>query len=230
MKTCLLGCCILATSCLLLVGPTGAGPKDFWETKPYTQWTVKEAEKLLLKDSPWTRTHRHEGYHTGRLVGVKGNARYEGGYWVPEARIIINWFAKPIREATARQLVLRNPNALKARIDEILNRDPRFVEVLVTDLPQARGNWAKGGAEEFASFRKSAYLSTKSAGKIPLSNIVMNQGWGDALIMQFARQINGIAIVNENDKEVTLFIKIDWDDHRFIFNLKEMRVKGGLEI
>jgi hypothetical protein len=32
-----------------------AADKDFWDTKPYTEWNDKEVEKLL-KNSPWCRT------------------------------------------------------------------------------------------------------------------------------------------------------------------------------
>ncbi|MBZ5499972.1 MAG: hypothetical protein LAP85_26540 [Acidobacteriia bacterium] len=230
MKTRFLEFCILAAFFLSLVNLTAAGLQDFWELKPYTQWTAQEVEKLLLRDSPWTRTHRHEAYYTGGKITGKGTVRYVGGDWEPAAQIIINWFAKPIREAAARQMVLRNLDVLGAQLDEIINRDPRFIEILVTDLPQARGNWAKGGNAEIIKFKESTYLSTKSAGKIPLSNMVMPKGWGDALILQFVREMNGKTIVNEKDQEVTLFIKIDTEVDRFIFNLKEMMIKGRLEI
>ena len=32
-----------------------AADKDFWDTKPYSEWNDKEVEKLL-KNSPWSRS------------------------------------------------------------------------------------------------------------------------------------------------------------------------------
>ena len=32
-----------------------AADKDFWDTKPYSEWNDKEVERLL-KSSPWSRT------------------------------------------------------------------------------------------------------------------------------------------------------------------------------
>ncbi len=230
MKRRFLESCILAAFLLSLVNLTAVGLQDFWQIKPFSQWTAKEVEKLLLSDSPWTRIHKNEAYYTGQQIVTKGGVRYEGGDWVQAAQIVINWFARPIREAAARQMELRNPDVPKAQLDAILNRDPRFIEILVTDLPQARGNWAKGGNAEISKFKENTYLLTKSTGKISLSNMVMPKGWGDALILQFVREVNGKTIVNEKDQEVTLFIKIDTEVDRFTFNLKEMVIKGTLEI
>ena len=50
-------CVAIATACLFMVLFAYAGPKDFWETKPYTEWTLKEVEKILQNKSPWTQTH-----------------------------------------------------------------------------------------------------------------------------------------------------------------------------
>ena len=49
---------LVGVACLLCVLCAYAGPKDFWEAKPYTEWSAKEVEKLLLNKSPWTQTLR----------------------------------------------------------------------------------------------------------------------------------------------------------------------------
>ena len=70
-------CVAVAAVCLFAVCLAYAGPKDFWETKPYTEWTLKEVEKLLHNESPWTQTHllgystqqRPNGHSERRLCG-----------------------------------------------------------------------------------------------------------------------------------------------------------------
>jgi len=41
---------LLGLLCLLRLSA-----KDFWEEKPFTQWTEKQAQKIL-SDSPWGKT------------------------------------------------------------------------------------------------------------------------------------------------------------------------------
>lgn len=69
-----------------------ASAADPWETKPLTQWSDKEVEKLLT-DSPWagkaSLTHARSGANLGQ---------------VPDWKLIVTvWSALPIREALARR-------------------------------------------------------------------------------------------------------------------------------
>ena len=65
-----------------------------WDTKPFTEWSDKDMEKLLT-DSPWagkaSLTHEREGANLGP---------------VPDWHVIVSVrSAEPIRRAVARQLL-----------------------------------------------------------------------------------------------------------------------------
>ena len=48
---------LFAGACLLFIIWAYAGPKDFWEAKPYTDWTAKEVDRILRTyKNPWTLT------------------------------------------------------------------------------------------------------------------------------------------------------------------------------
>src|SRR5688572_8145095 len=48
-----------------------AGGKDFWETKPYPEWTDKEVDRLL-KNSPWSKAVTVSGGMLSRRGGPMG--------------------------------------------------------------------------------------------------------------------------------------------------------------
>ena len=225
----------LAAVCLLTVLFAYAGPKDFWETKPYTEWTPKEVEQILLKKSPWTQTHLLDTAPSSVQIGSTSAGGGKGGGDVT-TKVIINWFARPIREATARYQMLQNPKVSKAQLDGILSRNPKLIELMVTDLPLgrggrgARGGGASGADEEIAKFKENTFLQTKAGQRIPIANMIMPRGRGEALTLQFAQEVDGKPTVTAEDQEITLAIRIGEKIYKFKFKLSDMMVGGKLEI
>ena len=94
---------LAAVACLLCVLFAYAGPKDFWEAKPYTEWSAKEVEKILLKNSPWTHTYLPNIPSTSASVGsTNSGGGSRGGGSQGGSQVIINWYSRPIREAVVR--------------------------------------------------------------------------------------------------------------------------------
>jgi hypothetical protein len=227
-------CAIVAAVCLLCALIAFAGPKEFWETKPYTEWTLKEVEKILLNKSPWTETHLLDTTPTSVQIGNANPGGGGRGGGEITTKVIINWFARPIREATVRQIMLQNPQAPPAQFDRILNRDPKFIELMITDLPLGRGGrgsrGGSGGDDELAKFKENTFLQLKNGTKIPVVNMVMPRGREAALGLQFAREIDGKPAITPEDQEVTLAIRIGEKNFKFKFKLADMMVAGKLEI
>ena len=144
-----------------------AADKDFWDTKPYSEWNDKEVEKLL-KNSPWSRsvtlsmgTMGAPGYGNesrqqyprtsgaeppGTQTGgaesdpVGGGQRGPGGLGDPSERpsipLVVHWYSRPVREAFARRVLLRKPEAPKEQVDGLLNYDdPTHFAILITGFP-----------------------------------------------------------------------------------------------
>jgi len=246
MKSRRLGQAAVVAACSLFILIANAGPKEFWVTKPYTEWTAKEVEKLLLKESPWTRVLlrnqtssgggaiSNTGGGGGSRGGGGGGGSSEGG---PPA-IYFNWYAKPIREAVVRQMMLNVPNVTKEQLDNILNHKSQFYEVMVSGY--AVGSGARGGrggrgaspdAEAaLAKFKEDTYLQKKDNSKIPLVNLVAPRARNAAYFLQFTKEIDGKPALTAEDKEVTLVIRIEDNVYKYKFKLADMMIGDNLEL
>lgn len=238
------GHAVVSAACSLFVLFLYAGPKDFWEAKPYTEWNDKEVEKILRKNSPWTRTLLENAPTTSVSIGATdsgggggGGGRQGrgggssggggGGASGAPGEVIINWNALPIRQALARQMMLQNPGVAKQQLDQVLNYKPQFFEFFVTGLSLGRGRDAEAQA---AKFKEDTCLQKKDQEKIPLANIVMPRAAGQAVTLQFAREADGKPTLTAADQEVTLCIRIGEHVYKYKFKFADMMVKGELAI
>jgi hypothetical protein len=243
---------VISAACSLFALILYAGPKDFWEAKPYTDWSAKEVEKLLRKDSPWTRTLLEnapatavniggtesptKGGGTGDLGGAggggskggAGRGSSGGGAAAPApGEVFITWNSRPIREALARQMMLTNPSVTQQQLDQIVNYKPQFFEFLVMGLPLGRGRDAEA---QLAKFKTDTCLQKKNQEKIPLANIVTPRAPNQPTTLQFAREVDGKPTLTAEDQEVTLVIRIGEHVYKYKFKFADMMVKGQLEI
>src|SRR5262245_15104882 len=95
--------------CLLVASIASAA--DFWEAKPFLEWSDGEAERML-NDSPWTGLIALPLPNRGPVPTEDGAGRGGGGGgqgFGPAAarvRITISWrSALPLKQATVRQQV-----------------------------------------------------------------------------------------------------------------------------
>ena len=125
-----------------------ASAAELWDTKPFTQWTDKEIDKVLT-DSPWagkaSLTHAREGANLGQ---------------VPDWKLIVTvQSALPIRQALARRTlgpgVAVTPEAEAALATPV----PRYV-LAISGIPRLYQTQLTKSAQE-------ARLKTK--GKAPLA-------------------------------------------------------------
>ncbi len=211
-----------------------AGPKDFWVTKPYTEWNAKEVEKLLLKDSPWTRVLLLNAPGQVSSIGStsKGGGGGGGGGGSSGALpppIYVNWNARPIREAAVRQMTLQKPDTAKAQLDAVLNRQSQFIEFWVTGI--SAGGGRGGGEFDLEKFKAATCLQKKDQTKIPLAQVVMPRGRNQPMILQFPKEIDGKPAVTLEDKEIVLSIRVGEQTYKLDkFKLADMVIGDKLEI
>jgi hypothetical protein len=242
MKSRRLGQAAVVAACSLFILIANAGPKEFWETKPYTEWNAKEVEKLLLKESPWTRVLlRNQPSSGGSAVsntGGGGGSRGGGGgsEGGPPA-IYFNWYSKPIRQAVVRQMMLNLPNVTKEQLDSILNHKSQFYEVMVSGYTigaGARGRGSRGASPDneaaLAKFKEDTYLQKKGNSRIPLVNLVVPRTRNAAYFLQFAKEIDGKPSLTAEDKEVTLVIRVEDNVYKYKFKLADMMIGETLEL
>ena len=209
-----------------------AGQKNYWESKPYTEWSEKEVDRLL-KDSPWTKSVL---LNTGP-EGMSGSGGGRGGgdeistgnTSLPRAttRLVVTWVARPIREAMARRLMLTESGVSKERIEKLLNPNAQFLALLVN-------GWTFGRQADrnatIASFKQETMLLKKNKEKILLADTVFPQKRDEPLYLRFAREAGGKPVLTLADQEVTLVIRVGEDTYRIKFKLEDMLIDDKLEL
>jgi hypothetical protein len=213
-----------------------AGQKDYWEGKPYTEWNDQEVDKLL-KDSPWTRsvflsTGPERGLGPGgpRSSGGGGDAEMVssgGSLSKATTRLVVTWFARPIREAMARRLMLKDPAASKDRIEKLLHPNDQFMILLVNGWTLG---WQPDRNAAIERFKKETVLLKKGKEKIPLADVVLPQRKDDPLYLRFEREIDGKQVLAAEDQDVTLMLRVGEDIYRLKFKLADMLIHGRLEL
>jgi len=211
-----------------------AEKKEFWTTKPYTEWTQKDVDKLL-KDSPWVKTiplsqapdlalqGGGRGGRGGEGESGGGGAGSEGYRAWP--KLVITWYSRPVREAVARRIQLSNPSAPKEQIDQLLNRpESSFYDLLIV-------GWSPGrNPNAVQALREGTYLQKKNKEKLPLKDTLMPQKRGDPVVLRFAREADGKPVLTLDDKEVQLVLKMGDNTIRTTFKLSDMVVNRRLEL
>ncbi len=212
-----------------------AEKREFWATKPYTEWTQKEVDRLL-KESPWAKTiplsgSTFPGGGVGRTGGRGGAGEsldtapgFEG--YRAQPKLVITWYSKPVREAVARRIQLNNPSPPKEELDQLLNRpESPFYDVLVI-------GWNPGRNREDAvqALRQGTYLRRKNKEKVSLKDAIMPEKRDDPLVLRFPRETDGKPVLTLEDKEVQLVLKMGNRTINISFKLSDMVINGRLEL
>jgi hypothetical protein len=214
---------------------------EFWEAKPYTEWTEKEIQKLI-SDSPWAhKTNVETGVVRGfgetsdgpgvAPRGGKGDGP-RGGAGNPDAPgpvaeaipITIRWqSALPMKQAMMKMRykdeVATSPDAQK-----VLSREEQFYAVAVSGLPAVV---AQADAQKKQAILSQATLKVKGKDPLVASDVQFGvQGRAADAYFLFDRK----AALSPADKEVEFSSKIDKFNIRYKFKLDKMVYNGKLEI
>ena len=210
-----------------------AGQKNFWESKPYTEWNDQEVDKLL-NDSPWTKsvllnTGPERGLYTGGPQGGGDGELTSSGGTLPKAatKLVVTWFAQPIREAMARRLMLTDPVASKDRVEKLLHPNDQFLVFLVTGWTLG---WQSDRNAAIEKFKKETMLLKKNKERIPLADMILPQRKDDPLYLRFEREIDGKPVLAAADQEVTLVLRVGEDTYKLRFKLADMLIQNKLEL
>jgi hypothetical protein len=228
-----------------------AGEKAFWASKPYTEWTEKEVEKLL-KNSPWSKSipvglamtgsepggsgggrggggmpRGGGGIESGGDSGGGGRAGRSGSGGTPSMRaveVLVTWYSRPIREAMARSITLRNPEPQNEELDGFLKYpDTPYFNILIIGW---RGE-SQGNREEIIErMRKETYLEKKNKQRISLADLIWPARRGQPLVLLFPKETEGKPTLTLEDKEVTLRTTVGQSNIRVGFKLTDMAIKG----
>jgi hypothetical protein len=211
-----------------LVAAAAVTAADFWETKPFLEWSDKEVEKVM-GDSPWAAlvsvplppSAPQPSGDIGGGAGGGGRGGGGGDSFGPgprRVRVTISWrSALPVKQALVRgqsgQRSTVSPEAQK-----MLDQDEPFYVVALHGLPP---QYTRGKTIE-------SFLRRSGKPPIPAQQAGTQQtrGGGAILLIGFPKT----DAVTLDDGDVELDVKLEGIRIKKKFKLKEMVFAGRLEL
>jgi hypothetical protein len=233
--------CAVAVAALALM-PLGAA--DFWQEKKFSEWSEKQARRIL-DDSPWARPvaisdGRRGGMRSGDGGGRdlsddtspspsraprRGGSRAQPPEAPPAVMSVLRWHtALPVKQAVAR---IRFGDAAETAPDAVkmLSREEKQYVLGVTNLP---GSVLREGKD---SLKPNIRLRLKGKPEIPVADIQTDrQGNRLTLYLFFPKGQEGNPVIEASDGEVEVVMKLGEMKISRKFKLKEMMFGGKLEI
>jgi hypothetical protein len=209
------------------IGSAGVIATDFWDSKPFAEWSDKDLQRMLT-DSPWShqvsvvlpRSPREAGdLNPG---GRGGDESGRGGFPAPapQLKVDVQWrSAQPMRQAMAlRQF--GTVEKIPADLRDTLEQDDSVYVVIVLGLPMQMATAA-------ADARKATFLRRDGHAPIAASEGgPQKSGNGFALVFAFPRT----DAIMPQDNEVEFVTKLGDLEIRRKFKLKEMVAAGHLQL
>ena len=242
---------IAAALCLALP-LAGAVAARQQQRKPWTEWTRKEAEKIL-NDSPWGRTQVETdtsemffrpqpapNVFTGASnADPRRDARGGATNQSTEIRYRIRFFsARPVRRALARLALLdmrgADPEAT-ARL-RLFAESPSNEKIIVSvSYESDDGRYSGAALQAFASataatLKNNTYLETKSGGRLFVEQYVPPGREGYGALFVFPRVVRERPFVTRDAGEVRFFSEVGRNIKLDVrFDVSQMIYEGSLE-
>ena len=234
---------ILSALALLLVSPLSLSAQ--WSKKPYTEWTEKEARKLL-DDSPWGQTQvfsdTSNEFGRGIARGAAGTGdTTSGDYSAHYLNIRIRLLsAKPVRQAFSRLIELMQKNAMNPQLNAQLKAFatqelPDYIIVVV----DADAKETKNELREFrslldtrtiADLKNGTYLSGTGGERVYVAEYQPPKKDNLGAKFIFPRLLNGKPFITPDGDEIHFYSRLS---RKYILNMryriKDLMYNGKLE-
>lgn len=229
-----------ATLAILALTTTVAGQ---WTKKPYTEWSEKEAAKLL-DDSPWGQTqvvsNTSRMFNTGPGTGVAGSPPLEGSADHINFRIRF-LSAKPVRQAFSRIIELKQKGEVSPQLAAQLKAFatgsgfPDYVVIsVIVDSREQKGQLQKATSllmtRTTAELKNNTYLISTGGQRIFLEEFQPPKPDGLGAKFIFPRLVNGQPHITEQNSEIKFYSELSSDyTLNMRFKVKDMMFDGKLE-
>jgi hypothetical protein len=201
---------LLLPALLLISVIAFAAGKEFWETKPFDEWTQKECQKML-QDSPWAKELS--------LVGTGGGGNDATDSKAPYLKYSIQLqTAPPIRQAMVRQSQIVQkydslPVEKKQEFDKTAQQflDGNSADVVIVYISFSTNS--RDGLRQLLTYwptrsvdllKNSVYLSGSKSAKVPISQFIPGANGQPEFRFVFPRKFNGKEILGPEDKILRL--------------------------
>ena len=235
---------LISMAALLVSVPLSASAQ--WEKKPYTEWSEKEALKLL-NDSPWGRTQvfttsqpLFRGPTTGRQ-GTSGQGTSANTANATHVNFRIRFLsAKPIRQAVTRMLEINQKQPMGDELAAHLKSftSGEFLDLIVITVacdsqePGANVQEALGllRTRSTVALKNNTFLETKGGKRIFLQEYQPPRPDGLGARFIFSRLVDGKPFITPQSEEIHFFTELSGSyrlDRRY--KVKDMMYEGKLE-
>jgi hypothetical protein len=222
--------CLFSVSILCLLTGSALAAAEFWETKPFREWSDKEARKMF-EDSPWAAliavplpnrapVPTSDSAGGGRGGGGRGGGAEGFGPSPVRVRLTISWrSALPLKQATARQQAGKG-GIIPPEAEAALARDEELYVVAIQGLPP---QYTQSGPTHTID----ALLHRDGKPDIPATRGASQPAPGGALLLVGFPRTDPITLA---DGHVEFDVKIGALGVKKKFKLKDMVFHGRLEL
>jgi hypothetical protein len=231
---------VLSMAALLFSVPLSASVQ--WEKKPYTEWSEKEALKLL-NNSPWGRTQVFSSPVT-LFRGPTGSTQQPTATATANATHVnfrIRFLsAKPIRQAVTRLLEINQKQSMGDELAAHLKSftSGEFLDLIVITVacdstePGANVQEAFGllRTRSTAALKNNTFLEIKGGKRIFLQEYQPPRPDGLGARFIFPRLVDGKPFITPESEEIHFFTELSSSyrlDRRY--KVKDMMYEGKLE-
>jgi hypothetical protein len=222
--------------------------KDFWDDKPFTEWSQQEAMKIL-SESPWARTQtimagvlgagqqqsnssrvkdlprvQSPGTNSGAALSQAG-VSFGAGESVP---LFVRWHSSArIRQALGRLGQLQQ-NVPEAEVKKFAETPMEDYQIAVTGPLLDAFNQMS-----LSSFQEKTFLTSKKnkAKKIALKSYVAPKDRQDGVaLFSFSRLVDGKPTLTAEDDEIEFVAQAGKINVKASFKLSKMMSDGKLDL
>jgi hypothetical protein len=218
-----------------------------WDKKQYTEWSEKEAMKLL-NDSPWCQTQTFTDSSRASSTSGSGTSRTTVISDIVNVHFRIRFLsAKPVRQAISRFMEIQQKDKmteqLAARLKGFATGDfPDYIVVTVTVEADKTSNMEREANAllnklSTSLLKNNTYLLTDGGQRIFLQEYRPPRPDGLGANFIFPRLVNGEPLLGPNSKEVLFHTELNTgstgQSRDFTLNMrykvKNMTFNGKLE-
>jgi|SRR5579871_1417748 len=227
---------------------------EVWQTKPYTDWTDKDIQKIM-SDSPWAKklsvalpmsggpgggpippsTTGSTGGRGGGRSGPQGTAASGGGdpgiagdvqlgTGVPETVLLVRWRTALVVNEALAKSKYGADAGTSPDAKKMLEPEPKYYVIWINGLP---ANLRPQNAEAKQAMLKDSVLNPKDKNSIPAEDI---QFAGQGRATDFFYLFPKSAALTADDKEVEFVTKLGKTAIKAKFKLKDMEINGKLDL
>ena len=235
---------VLLMAMLLLTLPWSAAAQ--WDKKPYTEWSEKEAQKVL-NESPWGRTQvftSNVSLFRGPTSGRQGQSTSTTSTNTDSATHLnfrIRFLsAKPIRQAITRVLEAKQKQPVNGELAAHLKSlaEGEFNDIIIItvscDSQQVGSNVQEAIAllrtRGTAELKNNTFLEVKGGKRLFLQEYQAPREDGLGARFIFSRLVDGKPFITSESEEIHFFTELNGTyrlDRRY--KVKDMMYDGKLE-